>query len=231
MKRLIAVLAVAVASVAALSTTAGAASAACSASVPTGATLVASTSVDSRAFDGDIPSPWSATYSLPKPTTVTLPATANYQVVACGTWDNFGHGYVDAAYNAGYVGYGPEDWTNHQQGWPGNGAIWGQLLINGAVPGWGAYNPTHVYSTTLTGASGSLKLDIYDGDTTGPLWQWYFDNYGSLSVDIYQLPPPRPTSADQCKNGGWQNYGGIFKNQGDCVSFVATNGKNPPAGK
>jgi hypothetical protein len=35
---------------------------------------------------------------------------------------------------------------------------------------------------------------------------------------------------DQCKNGGWKAFG-IFKNQGDCVSFVATNGKNPPAGK
>jgi hypothetical protein len=30
-------------------------------------------------------------------------------------------------------------------------------------------------------------------------------------------------------NGGWQSSG-VFKNQGDCVSFVATNGKNPPAG-
>ena len=36
-----------------------------------------------------------------------------------------------------------------------------------------------------------------------------------------------PTSPDQCKNGGWQTYG-IFKNQGDCVSYVATGGKNPP---
>jgi hypothetical protein len=40
---------------------------------------------------------------------------------------------------------------------------------------------------------------------------------------------PFPTSKDQCKNGGWQTYG-IFKNQGDCVSFVATGGKNPPRG-
>jgi parallel beta-helix repeat protein len=32
-------------------------------------------------------------------------------------------------------------------------------------------------------------------------------------------------SADQCKNGGWQSFG-VFKNQGDCVSFVATGGKN-----
>jgi hypothetical protein len=38
-----------------------------------------------------------------------------------------------------------------------------------------------------------------------------------------------PTSKDQCKKGGWRQYG-VFKNQGDCVSFVATGGKNPPAG-
>jgi hypothetical protein len=41
--------------------------------------------------------------------------------------------------------------------------------------------------------------------------------------------PPLPTSKDQCKNGGWRAFG-VFKNQGDCVSFVATKGKNPPAG-
>jgi hypothetical protein len=40
--------------------------------------------------------------------------------------------------------------------------------------------------------------------------------------------PALPTSNDQCTNGGWQTFG-VFKNQGDCVSFVATNGKNPPA--
>ena len=40
---------------------------------------------------------------------------------------------------------------------------------------------------------------------------------------------PLPTSKGQCKNGGWQTYGS-FKNQGDCVSFVATGGKSPPAG-
>ena len=36
--------------------------------------------------------------------------------------------------------------------------------------------------------------------------------------------PPLPTSKDQCKNGGWRTYG-VFKNQGDCVSFVATKGR------
>jgi hypothetical protein len=38
---------------------------------------------------------------------------------------------------------------------------------------------------------------------------------------------PLPTSKDQCKKGGWRTFG-VFKNQGDCVSFVATGGKNPP---
>ncbi len=40
---------------------------------------------------------------------------------------------------------------------------------------------------------------------------------------------PLPTSKAQCRNGGWRAYG-VFKNQGDCVSFVATGGKNPPSG-
>ena len=40
--------------------------------------------------------------------------------------------------------------------------------------------------------------------------------------------PPLPTSTADCKNGGWQTFG-VFKNQGDCVSFVATGGKNQTA--
>lgn len=41
---------------------------------------------------------------------------------------------------------------------------------------------------------------------------------------------PMPTSKDQCKKDGWKDYGTTFKNQGDCVSFVATGGKNQPSG-
>ena len=40
---------------------------------------------------------------------------------------------------------------------------------------------------------------------------------------------PFPTSKEQCKNGGWRRFPG-FKNQGDCVSFVASGDKTPPAG-
>jgi hypothetical protein len=51
------------------------------------------------------------------------------------------------------------------------------------------------------------------------------------AIVIVDAPPrpPLPTSKNQCKNGGWRSFG-VFKNQGDCVSFVATGGKNAPAG-
>jgi hypothetical protein len=32
--------------------------------------------------------------------------------------------------------------------------------------------------------------------------------------------PPLPTSAGQCKEGGWRSFGDTFKNQGQCVAFV-----------
>ena len=41
-----------------------------------------------------------------------------------------------------------------------------------------------------------------------------------------------PLTKVDCQNGGWKRFDGTatFKNQGDCVSFVATGTKNPPAG-
>lgn len=45
----------------------------------------------------------------------------------------------------------------------------------------------------------------------------------------FEVTYPDTHTPLSCKNGGWQTYG-IFKNQGDCVSYVATGGKNRPAG-
>lgn len=50
-----------------------------------------------------------------------------------------------------------------------------------------------------------------------------FDNL-SLSSGPAVVGPP--TNKDQCKNNGWKAFNNpTFKNQGDCVSFVASNGK------
>jgi hypothetical protein len=39
-----------------------------------------------------------------------------------------------------------------------------------------------------------------------------------------------PATTDECKNGGWRGFFGVFKSQGSCVSFVAAKGKSQPSG-
>lgn len=40
-----------------------------------------------------------------------------------------------------------------------------------------------------------------------------------------------PTTKDQCKKNGWMTFNNpTFKNQGDCVSYVATGGRNSASG-
>jgi hypothetical protein len=46
----------------------------------------------------------------------------------------------------------------------------------------------------------------------------------TISGDVTVTDAPAlPTSKDQCKHGGWETYG-VFKNQGDCVSFRRDQG-------
>jgi len=54
-----------------------------------------------------------------------------------------------------------------------------------------------------------------------------------ITRTVIVTPPPIPEFPrykKQCRNHAWRNFGSMFKNQGDCVSFVATDGKNPPNG-
>jgi hypothetical protein len=44
----------------------------------------------------------------------------------------------------------------------------------------------------------------------------FVNEYGDLVVTDARAVP---TSKDQCKHGGWKTFG-VFKNQGDCVSYV-----------
>jgi hypothetical protein len=51
-----------------------------------------------------------------------------------------------------------------------------------------------------------------------------------LLVEVFQsdLTAPEPAGKETCKMGGWRDFGLGFKNQGDCVSFFSTEGKNEP---
>ena len=55
-----------------------------------------------------------------------------------------------------------------------------------------------------------------------------YDPVTGIGTFTANFGPQSPTTEQQCKNG-WKTYPG-FKNQGDCVSYVATKGKNKPAG-
>ena len=81
----------------------------------------------------------------------------------------------------------------------------------------------------LDGPTESLGFTLVDAPpTTCP---------ATLGIDLVPLTSnditvtdaqPFPTSKNQCKNGNWRNFGSTFKNEGKCVSFVATGGKKQP---
>lgn len=76
------------------------------------------------------------------------------------------------------------------------------------------------FNFTATGASTTLSFT----STTGGAFPYF-----GPALDNVKLAVDAPTNKDQCKNDGWKEYG-VFKNQGDCVSFVATKGTNLPSG-
>ena len=125
--------------------------------------MVASGTVDSASASG---------------TTVTLPTglSGQFEIAVSGEWFNATFGLVDAQYNNGYNGY--NEAVTWQEGWPGLGACWGRLFVNGACVDWGAFNPAHAYSYTLS-ASGSITLNVND--------TYYPDNVGSLSFTVTYL--------------------------------------------
>jgi hypothetical protein len=79
-------------------------------------------------------------------------------------------------------------------------------------------------SAYLTGDTNSTNFP-----TTARATQTTYAGSGDAFVAKLEFVVPLPTSTDQCKKGGWKTFG-VFKNQGDCVSFVATKGKTPPSG-
>ena len=85
------------------------------------------------------------------------------------------------------------------------------------------WNTSHAAFYTDVGTAG---VGIFREDTN-------WTPYGTVSLKITASPAlvAPPTSKDQCKNGGWMTFNNPpFKNQGDCVSFVATGGKNSANG-
>ena len=90
--------------------------------------------------------------------------------------------------------------------------------------------PVNAIGATFGGLTGNAmnsgQRTIEDGKIIDQL------DYPHLGLVTYYSPSP--TTKEQCMNNGWKTLvdiaGKHFKNQGDCVSFVATKGKNAAAG-
>jgi hypothetical protein len=66
------------------------------------------------------------------------------------------------------------------------------------------------------------KLLFREGGDPNPLLPNLGNGFLVDGVSLSSFSPP--TSKDQCKNGGWQTFSPMFKNQGECVSYVVLNG-------
>jgi hypothetical protein len=64
---------------------------------------------------------------------------------------------------------------------------------------------------------GPTDCSSYPSSFPGSVEKLIAQNGGDIVITDAQ---PFPTSKDQCKNGGWRNYGDTFRNQGQCVAFV-----------
>lgn len=84
------------------------------------------------------------------------------------------------------------------------------------------------YDALITTAGGTYRdtgtaLVSFSGQAGGGPPSFAFNETFTASNGL------RPTEKQQCKRGGWTLFG-VFKNQGDCVSYVATGGRNTPSG-
>jgi hypothetical protein len=84
-------------------------------------------------------------------------------------------------------------------------------------PQYRAVGPYDATITAPTGAftdSGIFFADLYHGDDPDPL-----DRFNQSFESSLPAPTPvAPTTKNQCKNGGWREFG--FRNQGQCIRFV-----------
>ncbi|CAA9563699.1 MAG: hypothetical protein AVDCRST_MAG49-2720 [uncultured Thermomicrobiales bacterium] len=95
----------------------------------------------------------------------------------------------------------------------------GQVTLT--TPAFCPVGATIVVTETLTAEAGAQVCQVLNSTFNDPPQ--------TVCAAGFVAPGPGPATAAECKDGGFAAFG-VFKNQGDCVSFVETGGGNPPAG-
>jgi hypothetical protein len=76
----------------------------------------------------------------------------------------------------------------------------------------------------ITDPAGSFSIGPFTDESAGTWTATIAWSGGTLVQSLFVDCAP-PATAEQCKDGGWRTFG-VFRNQGDCVGFVTTRGKN-----
>jgi len=110
-------------------------------------------------------------------------------------------------------------WIGGSQALGHIGAATGWSWVTGepfAYTNWEAGEPNDYY-----GPASEQYLEFW---VTPGKWN---DQNNTFLQSGYVVEYDRPLM-DDCKKDGWKSFG-VFKNQGDCVSWVVTGGRNAPA--
>ncbi len=75
-----------------------------------------------------------------------------------------------------------------------------------------------------TDASGNFAIGPFTSESAGTWTARIVWAGGALVQSLFVNCAP-PATVEECKGDGWRTFG-FFRNQGDCVAFVATRGKN-----
>jgi hypothetical protein len=106
-------------------------------------------------------------------------------------------------------------------------------LLNGFSPGGFTVEASQTEAAHITEPASPVLAGLTDaslsnwGVSIHEVFDTWPTNFTVLAVAttqgkpyILSRGPSLPTSKEQCKNGGWRNFGERFKNQGQCVAFV-----------
>ena len=120
-----------------------------------------------------------------------------------------------------------------------NGEVPNPPITQLPVTGYGSIADARLaYAATIQTADGNFRDEGFAESDLREVFALYGPNLDNVAADVGFLvemfdstqSEPTPVSKEDCKDGGWATLGLGFKNQGDCVSYFATDGRNGPAG-
>jgi len=110
----------------------------------------------------------------------------------------------------------------------GSGTTFGSFPVALGAPGDVLSFPLNAGGVAAVNAARGGRFSI-GGSASGAGPDWLYGFSGPRAGGVQQLVVTcAPVSKDECKGGGWRDFG-VFRNQGDCVSYVATGGRNAGA--